>query len=138
MYCVCFQTKSSNTVQALMRDRRKNAYGVRLKSHTTKSYLFPQNFVTISSDSFEDSLKNVFSKIERRVLVPDEIMSFLLKCHEFQYLRHHHRNCRFYTPPKLCLWEGILFSCCPSVRKSDQRSDRVYVTFCFLNILKNH
>ena len=33
MYCVCFQTKSSKTVHLLMRDRRMNAYGVRLKSH---------------------------------------------------------------------------------------------------------
>ena len=40
----------------------------------------------------------------------------------------------FYTPRKLCLWEGILFSRCPSVRTTV----RVSVTFCFLNILKNH
>ena len=32
-------------------------------------------------------------------------------------------------PRKLCLWEGILFSRCPSVRSS--------VTFCFLNIFKS-
>ena len=35
-----------------------------------------------------------------------------------------------YTPRKLCLWVGILFSRCPSVRSS--------VTFCFLNIFKIH
>ena len=40
----------------------------------------------------------------------------------------------FYTPCKLCLWEGILFSRCPSKRPSDH----VSVMFCFLNILKNH
>ena len=40
----------------------------------------------------------------------------------------------YYTPRKLCLWEGILFSCCPSVRPSEC----VSVTFCFLNILENH
>ena len=38
-------------------------------------------------------------------------------------------SCYFYTPRKLCLWEGILFSR-PSVRPS--------VTFCFLNNLKSH
>ena len=32
-------------------------------------------------------------------------------------------------PRKLCLWVGILFSRCPSVRSS--------VTFCFLNIFKS-
>ena len=30
----------------------------------------------------------------------------------------------------LCLWEGILFSRCPSESVSE--------TFCFLNILKSH
>ena len=35
-----------------------------------------------------------------------------------------------YTPRNLCLWEGILFSSCPS--------DCVSITFCFLNILKNY
>ena len=91
MYCVCFQTKSSKRVHSLMRDRHMNAYGVRLKghfnsfvlTHSTKSSQFTQTFVKISSDSFEDSLKNVFSKIERRVLMPNLIMSLLLKCHEF-------------------------------------------------------
>ena len=39
-----------------------------------------------------------------------------------------------YTPRKLCLWEGILFSRCPSVRTSEC----VSVTFCFLNNFKNH
>ena len=33
-------------------------------------------------------------------------------------------------PPQTLFVVGILFSCCPSVR--------VYVTFCFLNILKSH
>ena len=28
--------------------------------------------------------------------------------------------CFYYTPRKLCLWEGILFSRCPSVRPSDR------------------
>ena len=41
-----------------------------------------------------------------------------------------------YTPRKLCLWEGILFSCL-SDRLSVRTSDRVSVTFCFLNILKS-
>ena len=36
----------------------------------------------------------------------------------------------YYTLRKLCLWVGILFSCCPSVRPS--------VTFCILNIFKSH
>ena len=36
----------------------------------------------------------------------------------------------FYTPRKLCLWWGILFSRCPCVRPS--------VTLCFLNVLKSH
>ena len=40
----------------------------------------------------------------------------------------------YYTPRKLCLWEGILFSRCPSVRLSVRPS----VTFCFLNNLKSH
>ena len=65
MYCVCFQTKSLKRVHALMHDRCMYAYGVRLKSHfnslvltdTTKSSQFTQTFVTISSDSFEDSLR---------------------------------------------------------------------------------
>ena len=65
MYCVCFQTKSSKRVHSLMRDRRMNAYGVRLKSHynslvltdTTKSSQFTKTFVTFSSESFEDSLR---------------------------------------------------------------------------------
>ena len=39
-----------------------------------------------------------------------------------------------YTPRKLCLWEGILFSGCPSFRPNES----VSVTFCFLNILKKH
>ena len=40
-------------------------------------------------------------------------------------------SCMFhYTPRKLCLWWGILFSRCACVRPS--------VTFCFLNILKSH
>ena len=39
-----------------------------------------------------------------------------------------------YTPRKLCLWEGILFSRCPSERTNES----VSVTFCFLNILKSH
>ena len=85
MHCVCFQTKSSKRVHPLMRDRRMNAYGVRLKSHfnslvltdTTKSSQFTQTFVTISSHSFKIAIENVFSKIERRVLVPDLIMSLL-------------------------------------------------------------
>ena len=44
----------------------------------------------------------------------------------------------YYTPRKLCLWEGILFSRCPSVCPTERKSDRASVTFCFLNILKNH
>ena len=40
----------------------------------------------------------------------------------------------FYTPRKLCLWEGILFSRCPTDRPSECAS----VTFCFLIILENH
>ena len=39
-----------------------------------------------------------------------------------------------YTPRKLCLWWGILFSRCPSVRLSVRPS----VTFCFLNNLKSN
>ena len=78
-----FKTKSSKRVHPLMRDRRMNAYGVRLKRHcnslvltdTKKSIQFTQTFVTISSHSFEIALENVFSKIERRVLVPNLIMS---------------------------------------------------------------
>ena len=35
----------------------------------------------------------------------------------------------YYTPRKLRLWEGILFS---------RPTDRVSVTFCFLNNFKNH
>ena len=65
MYCVYFQTTSSKRVRSLMRGRRMNAYGVRLKSHfnslvlpdTTKNYVITQTFVTISTDSFEDSLR---------------------------------------------------------------------------------
>ena len=68
MYCVCFQTKSPKRVHSLMRDRRMNVYGIRLKSHfyllvltdTTKSSQSTQTFVTISSDSFEDSLRKGF------------------------------------------------------------------------------
>ena len=37
---------------------------------------------------------------------------------------------QYLYPRKLCLWEGILVSRCPN--------DRVSVTFCFLNILKNY
>ena len=48
----------------------------------------------------------------------------------------------YYTPRKLCLWEGILFSRCPSVCPSERTNKRtnesVSVTFCFLNILKSH
>ena len=75
-----FSNKISKMVHSFMRDRRMNAYGVSLKSHfnsdigltdTTKSSPFTQNFVTISSYSFEDGLKKGFSKIERQVLVPD-------------------------------------------------------------------
>ena len=45
------------------------------------------------------------------------------------------RVCRpSYTPLKLCLWEGILFSRCPS----DRPNNRLSVTFCFLNNFKNH
>ena len=65
MYCVCFQIKSSKMVHSLMRDRRMNAYGVRLKSHfnsfvltdATKCSQLNQTLVTFSSDSFEDSLR---------------------------------------------------------------------------------
>ena len=39
-----------------------------------------------------------------------------------------------YTPRKPCLWEGILFSRCPSERTNES----VSVTFCFFNILKSH
>ena len=39
-----------------------------------------------------------------------------------------------YTPRKLCLWWGILFSRCPSVRPCVRPS----VTFCFLNNLKSN
>ena len=42
-----------------------------------------------------------------------------------------------YTPRKLCLWEGILFSRCPSVRTNERTNESVSVTFCFLNILKS-
>ena len=44
----------------------------------------------------------------------------------------------YYTPRKLCLWEGILFSRCPSERSTDRPSECASVTFCFLNILENH
>ena len=48
----------------------------------------------------------------------------------------------FYTPRKLCLWEGILFSRCPNERTNERTTDRpterVSVTFCFLNNFKNH
>ena len=50
----------------------------------------------------------------------------------------HQKTVANYTPRKLCLWEGILFSRCPSVRPTERKSDRASVTFCFLNILKNH
>ena len=43
-----------------------------------------------------------------------------------------------YTPRKLCLWEGILFSRCPNERPTDHPTERVSVTFCFLNNFKNH
>ena len=39
----------------------------------------------------------------------------------------------YYTPRKLCLWEGILFSR-PSVRTNER--PKVSVTFCFLNIFR--
>ena len=62
-----------------------------------------------------------------------------------QVCTHESAYCRFYvilvcnyTPRKLCLWKGILFSRCPSVRPNERKSDRASVTFCFLNILKNH
>ena len=44
----------------------------------------------------------------------------------------------FYTPRKLCLWEGILFSRCPTDHPTDRPTDRVSVTFCFFNNFKNH
>ena len=48
----------------------------------------------------------------------------------------------YYTPRKLCLWEGILFSRCPNERTTEPTTDRtnesVSVTFCFLNILESH
>ena len=54
-------------------------------------------------------------------------------------LQDHHLSSGFYyTPRKLCLWEGLLFSHCPSVRTNKRTTIRVSVTFCFLNILKNH
>ena len=64
MYCVCFQTKSWKTVNSFMHDRRMNVYGLKTQkslelidlTDTTNSSPFTQNFVTISSDSFEDSL----------------------------------------------------------------------------------
>ena len=78
MHCVCFQTKSSKTVHSFMRDRRINAYGVRLKSHLNSLVkLTPQKFPFFSKlcDNFVTVLKialeNVLSKIERRVLVPN-------------------------------------------------------------------
>ena len=43
-----------------------------------------------------------------------------------------------YTPRKLCLWWGILFSRCPCVRACVRVCVRPSVTFCFLNILKSH
>ena len=43
-----------------------------------------------------------------------------------------------YTPRKLCLWEGILFSRCPKVSPSDRPTDCVSETFCFFNNFKNH
>ena len=43
------------------------------------------------------------------------------------------KRSNIYTPGKLCLWGGILFSCCPSIRPSFHPS----VTFWFFfNILK--
>ena len=44
----------------------------------------------------------------------------------------------YYTPRKLCLWEGILFSRCPSKRTNERTNESVSVTFGFLNILKSH
>ena len=43
-----------------------------------------------------------------------------------------------YTPRKLCLWEGILFSRPPSEQTTDRPTQCVSVTFCFLNNFKNH
>ena len=43
-----------------------------------------------------------------------------------------------YTPRKLCLWWGILFSRCPSVRLSVRACVRPSVTFCFLNNLNSN
>ena len=42
-----------------------------------------------------------------------------------------------YTPRKLCLLEGILFSRCPNERMNDRTNASVSVTFCFLDILKS-
>ena len=36
------------------------------------------------------------------------------------------------------LREGILFSRCPTERTNDRPTERVSVTFCFLNNFKNH
>ena len=50
-------------------------------------------------------------------------------CKHIHIYRANTYNKKNNTPRKLCLWEGILFSYCPSIRPS--------VTFCFLNNLKS-
>ena len=60
-----FSHKIIETVNSFMHDRRMNVYGLKTQkspelidlTDTTNSSPFTQNFVTISSDSFEDSLR---------------------------------------------------------------------------------
>ena len=83
----------------------------------------------------------VFTLSVRPCVRPSITLCFLniLKSHRWIFIKpcKHVHICKysyFYNPRILCLWLGILFSRCPSVRPSV----RLSVTLCFLNILKSH
>ena len=74
------------------------------------------------------------SSIFKENFVPlNDVHQYNTRGSRFNFLVPHCRSVdssTFLYPRKLCLWEGILFSSCPTVRVS--------VTFCFLNNFKNH
>ena len=97
--------------------------------------LFACNKVKFSHVTADIMMKHIMIKCFYQDIILSFVNSFLCLVQEFIFendtsldrpLRVHSI---FYTPRKLCLWWGILFSRCPSVRPS--------VTFCFFNILKS-
>ena len=101
---------------------------------------FVHPYLTLVSDSYNIYSYQIYStepccgKTFHQGFQPDDDHSLCASNFGFKNLERYN-----YTPPpppqkkKICLWEGILFSCCPSV----QRNESVSVTFCFLNILES-